>query len=79
MNDEDNGTNYEEVAPVMGEHTGGSNNILSVTTFVVEQNDVSEETVKGLGDGSFGGVIDDNIGGRQPVGYGEVHVDGSVG
>ena len=79
MNDEDDGTDYKEMAPVMGEHTGGSDNILSFTTSVVEQNDVSEEPVEGLGDGNVGGAINDNAGGGQPVGYGEVHMDGSVG
>ena len=79
MNDEDDGANCEEVAPVMGEHTRGSDNILSLTTSVVKQNDVNEEPVEGNVDGSVGGVVDDNAGGGQPVGCEEVHVDGSVG
>ena len=41
---------------------------------MVDQNDVSEEPIKGLRDGSVGVAVDDNAGG-QPVGCGEVHVD----
>ena len=78
MNDEDDGTDYEEVALVMGKQNRGNDNILSLTTSVVEQNDVSEELVEGLGDGSASGAVDDNAGGGQPVGCREVHVDGSV-
>ena len=79
MNNEDDGTDYKKVAPVIGEHTGGSDNILSLTTSMVEQNDVSEEPVEGLGDSSVGGAVDDNARGGQHVGCGEVHVDGNVG
>ena len=79
MNNEYDGTDCKEMAPKMGEHTGGSDNILFLITSVVEQNDVSEELVEGLGDGSASGAVDDNAGGGQPVGYGEVHMDGSVG
>ena len=81
MNDEDDGANCEEVAPVMGEHTRGSDNILSLTTSVVKQNDINEEPVEGNVDGSVvgGGAVDDNVGGGQPIGCEEVHVDGSVG
>ena len=78
MNDEDDGTDYEEVALVMGKQTRGNDNILSLTTSVVEQNDVSEELVEGLGDGSVGGAMDDNARGGHPIGCREVHVDGSV-
>ena len=42
---------------------------------MVDQNDVSEESVEGLRDDSVGGAVDDNVGGGQPVGCGEVHVD----
>ena len=42
---------------------------------MVDQNDVNEELIKGLRDGSVGGAVDDNAGGGQPVGCGEVHVD----
>ena len=42
---------------------------------MVDQNDVSEEPIKGLRDGSIGGAVDDNAGGGQIVGCGEVHVD----
>ena len=79
MNDEDDGADCEEMAPIMGEHIGGSDNILSLITFVVEKNDASEEPIKSLGDGSVGRAMDDNVGGGQSVGCGEVHMDGSVG
>ena len=46
---------------------------------MVDQNDVSEESVDGLRDGNVGGAVDDNVGSGQPVGYREVHVNGSVG
>ena len=46
MNDEDHDTNCEEVA-----------NIGSVRSSMVDQNDVSEEHVEGLRDGSVGGVV----------------------
>ena len=42
---------------------------------MVDQNDVNEEPIKGLRDSSVGGAVDDNAGGGQPVGCGEVHVD----
>ena len=79
MNDEDDGADCEEVAPVMCEHTRGSNNILSLATSVVKQNDVSKEPVEGNVDGSIGRAIDDNVGGGQPVGCEEVRVNCSVG
>ena len=79
MNDEDDDIDCEEVTLVVGEHSRGSNNIFSLRSSVVDQNDVSEEPIKGLRDGSIGGAIDDNVGGEQLVGYREVHVDGSVG
>ena len=79
MNNEDDGTGCEEMAPKMGEHTGGSDNILFLITSVVEKNDVSEKPIEGLGDGSVCRAMDDNVGGGQPVGCGEVHVNGSVG
>ena len=60
MNDEDDGTDSEEVALVMGEHTGGSDNIISFTTSVVDPNDVSEKPIKSLRDSSVGGAMDDN-------------------
>ena len=60
MNDEDDGTDSEEVTLVMGEHTGGSDNIISFTTSVVDPNDVSEKPIKSLRDSSVGGAMDDN-------------------
>ena len=60
MNDEDDGTDSGEVALVMGEHTGGSDNIISFTTSVVDPNDVSEKPIKSLRDSSVGGAMDDN-------------------
>ena len=60
MNDEDDDTDYEEVTPVMGEHSKGSDNIVSLRSSVVDQNDVSEESVDGLRDGNVGGAVDDN-------------------
>ena len=62
MNDEDDDTDCEEVTLVMGEHSKGSDNIVSLRSSVVNQNDVSKEPVKGLRDGSIGGVMDDNVG-----------------
>ena len=59
----------------MGEHNMGSDNIVSLKSSMVDQNDASEEPVEGLKDGSVGGAMDDNAGGGQPVGCGEVHVD----
>ena len=79
MNDEDDDTDCEEVTPVMGEHSKDSDNIVSLRSSVVDQNDVSEESVDGLRDGNVGGAVDDNAGSGQPVGYREVHVNGSVG
>ena len=46
MNDEDDDTDCEEVT-----------NIVSVRSSVVDQNDVSEEPVKGLRDDSVGGAM----------------------
>ena len=59
----------------MGEHNMGSDNIVSLKSSMVDQNDASEEPVEGLKDGRIGGAMDDNAGGGQPVGCGEVHVD----
>ena len=75
MNDEGDDTNCEELTLVVGEHSRGSDNIVSLRSSVVDQNDISEEPVEGLRDGSVGGAIDDNVTGGQPVGCGEVHVD----
>ena len=60
MNDEDDDTDCEEVTPVIGEHSKGTNNIVSLRSSVVDQNDVSEESVDGLRDGNVGGAVDDN-------------------
>ena len=79
MNDEDDGTDSKEVALLMSEHTRGSENIASLTASVVYQNDVSEEPIEGLREGSVGEVVDDNAEGGKPVRCGEVHVVGSVG
>ena len=76
MNDEDDDTDCEEVT-----------NIVSVRSSVVDQNDVSEEPVKGLWDDSVGGAmhvddyathgqnVDDNATNGQTVGSEDVHVD----
>ena len=76
MNDEDDDTDCEEVT-----------NIVSVRSSVVDQNDVSEEPVKGLRDDSVGGAmhvddyathgqnVDDNATNGQTVGSEDVHVD----
>ena len=78
MNVEDDNTDCEEVTLVVGEHSRGSDNIVSRRSSVVDQNDVSEKPVEGLRDGSVGGVVDDNARGGQPVGCVEVHVDDNV-
>ena len=64
MNDEDDDTDYEEVTN-------------TVRSFMVNQNDVSEELVEGLRDGSVGGVVhvDDHATHGQTVGSEDVHVD----
>ena len=70
MNDEDGDINCEEMTLVVGEHSRGNDNIVSFRSSVVDQNDVSEEPVKALRDGSVGGAMDDNVRGGQPVGCG---------
>ena len=64
MNDEDDDTDYEEVTN-------------TVRSFMVDQNDVSEELVEGLRDGSVGGAVhvDDHATHGQTVGSEDVHVD----
>ena len=64
MNDEDDDTDCEEVTN-------------TVTSSVVNQNDVSEEPVEGLRDGSVGGAVhvDDHATHVQTVGSEDVHVD----
>ena len=64
MNDEDDDTDCEEVTN-------------TVTSSVVDQNDVSEEPVEGLRDGSVGGAVhvDDHATHVQTVGSEDVHVD----
>ncbi|KAF3945333.1 hypothetical protein CMV_028280 [Castanea mollissima] len=66
MNDEDDDTDCEEV----------TNNI-SVRSSVVDQNDVSEELVEGLRDGSVSRAVhvDDHATHGQIVGNEDVHVD----
>ena len=46
----------------MGEHSRGSDNIVSLRSSVVNQNDVSKEPIEGLRDVSIGGAMDDNVG-----------------
>ena len=70
MNDEDDDINCEEMTLVVGEHSRGNDNIVSFRSSMVDQNDVSEEPVKGLRDNSVGGAMDENARGRQPVGCG---------
>ena len=64
MNDEDDDTDYEEVTN-------------TVRSFMVDQNDVSEEPVEGLRDGSVGGAVhvDDHATHGQIVGSEDAHVD----
>ena len=64
MNNEDDDTDCEEVTN-------------TVTSSVVDQNDVSEEPVEGLRDGSVGGAVhvDDHATHVQTVGSEDVHVD----
>ena len=64
MNDEDDDTDYEEVTN-------------TVRSFMVDQNDVSEELVEGLRDGSVGRAVhvDDHATHGQTVGSEDVHVD----
>ncbi|KAL0003635.1 hypothetical protein SO802_011196 [Lithocarpus litseifolius] len=75
MNDEVDDIDCKEVTLVVGEHNRGSGNIVSLRSSVVYQNDISEELVEGLRDGSVGGAVDDNARGGQHVGCGEVHVN----
>ena len=70
MNDEDDDINCEEMTLVVSEHSRGNDNIVSFRSSVVDQNDVSEESVKGLRDSSVGGAMDDNARSRQPIGCG---------
>ena len=70
MNDEDDDINCEEMTLVVGEHSRGNDNIVSFRSSMVDQNDFSEEPVKGLRDNSVGEAMDDNARGRQPVGCG---------
>ena len=64
MNDEDDDTDCKEVTN-------------TVTSSVIYQNDVSEEPVKGLRDGSVGGAVhvDDHATHVQTVGSEDVYVD----
>ena len=64
MNDEDDDTNCEEVTN-------------TIRSFVVYQNDVSEEPIKGLRDGNVGGAVhvDDHATHGQTIGSKDVHVD----
>ena len=76
MSDEDDDTDCEEVT-----------HIVSVRSFVVDQNDVSEEPIEGLRDDSVGGAVhvndhathgqnvDDNATRGQTFGNEDVHVD----
>ena len=64
MNDEDDDTNCEEVTN-------------TVKSSVVDQNDVNEEPVEGLRDGSVSGAVhmDDHATHGQTVGSEDVHMD----
>ena len=64
MNDEDDDTDCEEVTN-------------TVRSSVVDQNDVNEEPVEGLSDGSVSGAVhmDDHATHRQTVGSEDVHMD----
>ena len=64
MNDEDDDTDYEEVTN-------------TVRSFMVNQNDVSEELVEGLRDGSVGGTmhVDDHAIHGQTISSENVYVD----
>ena len=64
MNDEDDDTNCEKVTN-------------TIRSFVVYQNDVSEEPIKGLRDGNVGGAVhvDDHATHGQTIGSKDVHVD----
>ena len=64
MNDEDDDTDCEKVTN-------------TITSSVVDQNDVSEEPVEGLRDGSVGGAVhvDDHATHVQTVGSEDVHMD----
>ena len=68
MNDEDDDTDDD---PDCEEVTN------TVRESVVDQNDVSEEPVEGLRDGSVGGAVhmDDHANHGQVVGSEDVHVD----
>ena len=64
MNDEDDDTDCEEVTN-------------TVRSSVVDQNDVSEEPIEGLKDGSVGGAVhvDDYATHGQTIGSKDVHID----
>ena len=64
MNDEDDDTDCEEVTN-------------TVRSSVVDQNDVNEEPVEGLSDGSVSGAVhmDDHATHGQTVGSEDVHMD----
>ena len=66
MNDEDDDIDCEEAT-----------NIVSIRSYVVDQNDVSEEPVEGLRDSSVGGAmhVDDHATHGQTIGSKDVHVD----
>ena len=64
MNDEDDDNDCEEVTN-------------TIRSYVVYQNDVSEEPIKGLMDGNVGGAVhvDDYATHGQTIGSKDVHVD----
>ena len=62
MNDEDDDADCEKVTLVVDEHSRGNDNIVSLRSSVVNQNDVSKEPIEGLRDVSIGGAMDDNVG-----------------
>ena len=64
MNDEDDDTNCEEVTN-------------TVRSSMIDQNDVNEEPIEGLRDGSVSGAVhmDDHATHGQTVGSEDVHMD----